>query len=247
MHTHVAKVQMMERIKCLEGMLSSDTTSPNGSLASKEQTGSTKEPSQNPRPLKSPVRTVDASTQTQGIESSMQTTWIKPSDRASQHADPQPSTVAPRQQSWSAVTSDKALTDHLLSLYCNWVHPVFMVIDVPGFMKSYHDGFGGHCSSFLFNAICAVACNFLHRSNALPQLNELGEILLLQDRFVVETYVQEKLAPQDDRSTAQAYTIMKSFPFMKWTSTSHSPNWVSVAQSAQAWWRGALFMEADLS
>ena len=68
-------------------------------------------------------------------------------------------------ESWTAVTSDGALVEHLLALYFCWEYPIFATVSKEHFMEDYRKGSTRYCSSLLVNALLALACRFSDRSN----------------------------------------------------------------------------------
>lgn len=62
--------------------------------------------------------------------------------------------------SWTSVTRDSAVLDHLFQLYFAWVHPVSTLFSEGHFVESYKGLNHRHCSSLLVNAMCALACHF---------------------------------------------------------------------------------------
>lgn len=66
---------------------------------------------------------------------------------------------------WTSVTSDSTIIDHLLELYFAYVHPVHTLFDKDRFFDSHKRHLGGFCSSTLVNALCAMACNLQTTTN----------------------------------------------------------------------------------
>ncbi|KAF7900743.1 hypothetical protein BELL_0737g00030 [Botrytis elliptica] len=67
----------------------------------------------------------------------------------------------PNDSSWTTVTDDDEVIDHLISLYFTWVHPFYPLFNEGHFVESMRRGSDEFCSHSLFNAICAMAC-YLH-------------------------------------------------------------------------------------
>lgn len=94
--------------------------------------------------------------------------WL---DSMNENVESQPSTFGgsdaevegepPRGVSWTNVTGDAKVIDHLIALYFTWVHPFHPLFNEGHFVKSMKIGSGAFCSHSLFNAICAMAC-YLH-------------------------------------------------------------------------------------
>jgi hypothetical protein len=61
---------------------------------------------------------------------------------------------------WTTVTQDSTVLDHLFQLYFAWVHPISTLFSEGHFVDSYKVQKTRHCSSPLVNAMCALACHF---------------------------------------------------------------------------------------
>src|SRR4051812_7278597 len=57
---------------------------------------------------------------------------------------------------WTAVTTDAALIDHLLSLYFCWEYPIFASLSRQHFLTDFQSGRRRYCSPLLINTILAV-------------------------------------------------------------------------------------------
>jgi hypothetical protein len=66
-------------------------------------------------------------------------------------------------ESWTTVTSDGDLVEHLLALYFCWEYPIFATVSKEHFMEDFRKGYRRYCSSLLVNALLAVACRFSDR------------------------------------------------------------------------------------
>lgn len=62
--------------------------------------------------------------------------------------------------SWTSVTSDNGLVQHLLALYFCWEYPTFASLSKEHFVKDFMDGRPRYCSSLLVNALLALGCRF---------------------------------------------------------------------------------------
>lgn len=62
--------------------------------------------------------------------------------------------------SWTEVTSDDELVEHLMALYFCWEYPTFASLSKEHFLDDYRMGNPRHCSSLLVNAMLAVGCRF---------------------------------------------------------------------------------------
>ncbi|TVY80846.1 Nitrogen assimilation transcription factor nirA, partial [Lachnellula suecica] len=70
--------------------------------------------------------------------------------------------------SWTRVTSDGALIEHLLALYFCWEYPIFATVSQEHFMEDFRRGQRRYCSSLLVNALLALACRFSDRPSTRP-------------------------------------------------------------------------------
>ena len=68
--------------------------------------------------------------------------------------------------SWTHVTRDASLIEHLLSLYFCWEYPVFTILSEHYFRNDMRNKRRQYCSPLLVNAILAVACRFSDRPEA---------------------------------------------------------------------------------
>jgi hypothetical protein len=85
------------------------------------------------------------------------------SPRESQHSTFEPEdhemSGLPSSFSWTSVSSENAVLDHLFQLYFAWVHPVHTLFSEGHFVDGYKRQSKIYCSSVLVNAICAMACH----------------------------------------------------------------------------------------
>ena len=73
--------------------------------------------------------------------------------------------------SWTAVTSDGALVEHLLALYFCWEYPIFATVSKEHFTEDFRKGIPRYCSSLLVNALLALACRFSDRPSTRYNLD----------------------------------------------------------------------------
>ncbi|RDW56823.1 hypothetical protein BP5796_12890 [Coleophoma crateriformis] len=66
-------------------------------------------------------------------------------------------------ESWTTVTSDGELVEHLLALYFCWEYPIFATVSKEHFMEDFRKGSLRYCSPMLVNALLALACRFSDR------------------------------------------------------------------------------------
>lgn len=71
---------------------------------------------------------------------------------------------------WTQITDDLQLVQHLLALYFCWEYPIFTPLSKEHFYKAFQIGGTRHCSSILVNALLAIGCRFSTqpRSRASP-------------------------------------------------------------------------------
>jgi hypothetical protein len=62
--------------------------------------------------------------------------------------------------SWTSITGDNNLVQHLLALYFCWEYPVFASLSKEHFLQDFHAGRRRYCSSTLVNALLALGCRF---------------------------------------------------------------------------------------
>lgn len=107
---------------------------------------------------------------------------------------------------WTNITSDIDLVQHLLALYFCWEYPTFASLSKEHFLKDFKDGTRRYCSSMLVNALLALGCRFSTKPNTRSNPDDPHTS---GDHFFRESlrqYHQE----QDHRSltTIQALGIM---------------------------------------
>ncbi|RGP61516.1 nitrate assimilation regulatory nira [Fusarium longipes] len=61
---------------------------------------------------------------------------------------------------WTALTSDNTLVQHLLALYFCWEYPTFASLSKEHFLQDFQDGRNRYCSPILVNALLALGCRF---------------------------------------------------------------------------------------
>lgn len=61
---------------------------------------------------------------------------------------------------WTGITADKGLVQHLLALYFCWEYPTFASLSKEHFLKDFLDGRHRYCSPILVNAMLALGCRF---------------------------------------------------------------------------------------
>ncbi|KAK4119353.1 hypothetical protein N657DRAFT_659105 [Parathielavia appendiculata] len=71
--------------------------------------------------------------------------------------------IPPR--TWTKLTDDPALVQHLLALYFCWEYPTFASLSKEHFLKDFMEGRPRFCSSILVNALLALGCRFSSKPN----------------------------------------------------------------------------------
>lgn len=66
-------------------------------------------------------------------------------------------------ETWTSITSDGSLVQHLLSLYFCWEYPTFASLSKEHFLDDFSDGRPRFCSPILVNALLALGCRFSSR------------------------------------------------------------------------------------
>ncbi len=68
-------------------------------------------------------------------------------------------------ETWTEVTQDIHLVEHLMALYFCWEYPTFASLSMEHFLPDFRAGRPRYCSSLLVNAMLALGCRF----SALPE------------------------------------------------------------------------------
>lgn len=68
-------------------------------------------------------------------------------------------------ETWTTITNDSALVQHLLALYFCWEYPTFASLSKEHFIKDFMEGRPRFCSSMLVNALLALGCRFSTKPN----------------------------------------------------------------------------------
>lgn len=82
-----------------------------------------------------------------------------------------PDTIVPP-STWTSITNDSALVQHLLALYFCWEYPTFASLSKEHFMKDYVHGRHRYCSPILINALLALGCRFSTQPNSRANPND---------------------------------------------------------------------------
>ncbi|OTA96765.1 hypothetical protein M434DRAFT_66893 [Hypoxylon sp. CO27-5] len=73
---------------------------------------------------------------------------------------------------WTTVTTDAGLVQHLLALYFCWEYPTFASLSKEHFMKDFLNGRPRYCSPILVNALLALGCRFSTQPNTRANPND---------------------------------------------------------------------------
>lgn len=73
---------------------------------------------------------------------------------------------------WTNVTTDVVLVQHLLALYFCWEYPTFASLSKEHFLKDFQQGRPRFCSPILVNALLALGCRFSTKSNTRADPND---------------------------------------------------------------------------
>ena len=84
---------------------------------------------------------------------------------------------------WTTVTEDMEVAEHLMLLYFCWEYPVFASFSKRHFLEDFGRGLSRYCSSLLVNAILALGCRY---SDRLSHGGYLGNEILTGDLFFAE-------------------------------------------------------------
>ncbi|POR36001.1 Nitrogen assimilation transcription factor nit-4, partial [Tolypocladium paradoxum] len=63
-------------------------------------------------------------------------------------------------ETWTTITGDFNLVQHLLALYFCWEYPTFASLSKEHFLRDFQDGRHRYCSPILVNALLALGCRF---------------------------------------------------------------------------------------
>ncbi|QSZ31836.1 hypothetical protein DSL72_001405 [Monilinia vaccinii-corymbosi] len=108
--------------------------------------------------------------------------------------------------SWTTVTHDTEIIDHLMTLYFTWVHPFHPLFNEGHFVRSKQTGSNAFCSHSLFNSICAMAC-YLH--TAMENENENNDADYKQMGVKFCDLARAIINPEDKSlTTIQAFAVM---------------------------------------
>lgn len=61
---------------------------------------------------------------------------------------------------WTGITADTSLVQHLLGLYFCWEYPTFASLSKEHFLRDFQDARYRYCSPILVNALLALGCRF---------------------------------------------------------------------------------------
>lgn len=75
-------------------------------------------------------------------------------------------------QTWTTITSDGGLVQHLLNLYFCWEYPTFASLSKEHFLQDFNEGRPRFCSALLVNALLALGCRFSSKPSTRANPNE---------------------------------------------------------------------------
>jgi Fungal specific transcription factor domain len=75
-------------------------------------------------------------------------------------------------ETWTRVTTNGALVEHLMALYFCWEYPTFASLSKEHFLEDFRTGNERHCSPLLVNALLAVGCRFSTLGNTRADPND---------------------------------------------------------------------------
>ncbi|KAK2073408.1 hypothetical protein P8C59_007695 [Phyllachora maydis] len=125
---------------------------------------------------------------------------VSVSASASASASISPSTT------WTRITADAGLVQHLLALYFCWEYPTFASLSKEHFLRDLEAGRARYCSSMLVNALLALGCRFSSRASTRADPHDRHTS---GDHFFAESL--RLLGQEDDHhslTTIQALGIM---------------------------------------
>ncbi|KAK1758298.1 nitrogen assimilation transcription factor nit-4 [Echria macrotheca] len=73
---------------------------------------------------------------------------------------------------WTTITADPTLVQHLLALYFCWEYPTFASLSKEHFLKDFLSGRPRYCSALLVNALLALGCRFSTQPNTRANPND---------------------------------------------------------------------------
>jgi hypothetical protein len=117
--------------------------------------------------------------------------------------------------SWTEVTKDTGLIDHLMNMYFNWHYPYFTTLSKSLFLRDYAKGraFGEpkhnvYCSSLLVNAMLALGCHFTDVPGAYAVA---GDSQTKGDHFAAEA---KRLILENDEYEKPRLTTVQALALM---------------------------------
>lgn len=107
--------------------------------------------------------------------------------------DPHASRLEIPRSTWTEVTNDIHLVEHLMALYFCWEYPTFASLSKEHFLSDFRAGRSRYCSSLLVNAMLALGCRF---SNLPESRADPNDPSTSGDHFFAEA---RRLLAEDDR------------------------------------------------
>lgn len=122
-----------------------------------------------------------------------------------EYLDGYPSRQGSPNRTWTEVTQDVRLVEHLMALYFCWEYPTFASLSKEHFIADFRVGLPRYCSPLLVNAMLALGCRF----SDLPESRvDPTDLTTSGDHFFAEA---KRLLAEDDHSsltTIQAIVLM---------------------------------------
>lgn len=87
-------------------------------------------------------------------------------------APPESPQLQVQPETWTDITSDDRLVQHLLALYFCWEYPTFASLSKEHFLRDFRHGSSRYCSPILVNALLALGCRFSTQPNTRANPND---------------------------------------------------------------------------
>jgi hypothetical protein len=123
-------------------------------------------------------------------------------------------------KTWTRVSQDKSLINHLLDLYFAWSHPFYLLFSEEVFRHGLAGKKIKYCTPLLFNAILAVGCNF---SNRLEAREDPRNPQTVGSHFFAEA---KRLLNEDDRPSLTAISALGVMSIRQAMNNQDSSGWM---------------------
>ncbi|KAI5463932.1 fungal-specific transcription factor domain-containing protein [Mariannaea sp. PMI_226] len=128
--------------------------------------------------------------------------------------------------SWTSITSDINLVQHLLALYFCWEYPTFASLSKEHFLRDFQDGRHRYCSPILINALLALGCRF--STHPMTRANP-NDPYSSGDHFFKES--QRLLHQETDHHTATTIQALGIMSIREASCGRDSESWYYAGQS----------------